>query len=112
MTTVTVSGPSPRKKIFDITVVPGTPQTIRPSSLHFDIVAKIVTTAGAYTIEQALTEELSDWRPLKNSAAVDNTALANDGTVGARTSTVVPPGAQLLKFTATTTSTRFVAYGI
>lgn len=113
MTAVNItSGPNPRKKIFDIVVVPGAPKDVSPGGTHFNILAQAPGAAATYTIEYALTPDLGDWRPLKNDSAVDNTALPSGGTVAARTSTVAAPGVQLLRLTAITNSVRFVAYGL
>ena len=111
MTAVAIQTPSPRKKVFDITVVPGTPQVIIPDSLEFNIVAVAPGGAGTYSIEYALTEELGDYRPLNNGETNANTGLSNGGTLTARTTTIYSPGVQKLRFTATTASTRFIAYG-
>lgn len=113
MTAVSItSGASPRKRIFDVTVTPGTPVELSPGGVNFNIFAVAPGAAGTYTIEQALTPDLGDWRPLKNDSAVDNTGLASSGSVAARTSTVVAPGVQKLRLTATTSPIRFVAYGL
>jgi hypothetical protein len=111
-TTQVQGGASPRKKIFDKTVAAGGTFEISPGSLAFSIVASAPGGAGTYSIEYALTEELDDWRPLNNSDAVANTTLPNGGTVTARTSHVAYPGVQVLRFTAVTNPTRFIAYGV
>lgn len=113
MTAVVISsGSSPRKTIFDVVVVPGTPVILSPGGSHFNIVAAAPSGAGTYSIEYALTTDLGDWRPLKNGEAADNTALSNVGTLPARTSTVAPPSVQQLRFTAVANPTRFAAYGM
>lgn len=112
MTAVTISRPSPRRKLFDITVVPGAPQTVIPGGLAFQIVAAATEGAGTYNIEHAYTLELDDYRPTKNNAAADNTGLSNGGTLDARTTPIASPGVQVLKFTAVTAPTRFIAYGV
>lgn len=116
MTTAGFGGLSARKKLFDIVVSPGTPQTVVPSALSFHIVAvATVAGAGTYSIDYsqvAAVDGVDDYRPTINDSDAANTGISNGAAIAARSTSIAVPGVQRLRFTATTQPTRFIAYGV
>lgn len=104
-----------RRKLFDVTVLVGTPQVLFLPSADSAQLLVIPAATGTVLVERFNTVDGSnvplDLQTVQNEAAAAMTAIASGAAVNTRTAVLAAPCVTGLKITATTASCRVVVNG-